>query len=137
MADPDETSLPTTESRAALVSTVGVVGAGQMGGGIAQVAAASGLTVVLVDASLELAERGKARIATVLAKQVDKGKMAAQARDELLARIRCASGPADFGGCDFVIEAATEALELKVAILRKCDAALAPGKWLASNTSSI
>jgi 3-hydroxybutyryl-CoA dehydrogenase len=137
MAHPDETPLPTTESRAALVSTVGVVGAGQMGGGIAQVAAASGLTVVLVDASLELAQRGKARIATVLGKQVDKGKMAAEARDELLAKIRCASGPEDFGGCDFVIEAATEAIELKIAILKRCDAALAPGKWLASNTSSI
>jgi 3-hydroxybutyryl-CoA dehydrogenase len=133
----DETPFPRTESRAALVSTIGVVGAGQMGGGIAQVAAASGLTVVLVDASLELAQRGKTRIASVLGKQVDKGKMASEARDELLAKIRCASGPEDFSGCDFVVEAATEALDLKVAILKKCDAALAPGKWLASNTSSI
>ena len=137
MAHLDETPFPGTESRAILVSTIGVVGAGQMGGGIAQVAAASGLTVVLVDASLELAQRGKARIATVLGKQVDKGKMASEARDELLAKIRCATGPEDFGACDFVIEAATEAIELKIAILKKCDAAIAPGKWLASNTSSI
>ncbi|HEX3769886.1 MAG TPA: 3-hydroxyacyl-CoA dehydrogenase NAD-binding domain-containing protein [Polyangiaceae bacterium] len=132
-----EETLPGTESRAILVSTIGVVGAGQMGGGIAQVAAASGLSVVLVDASQELAERGKARIAGALAKLVDKGKMAAGDREALLARIRCARGPEDFGGCDFVIEAATEAIDLKIAILKKCDAALPAGKWLASNTSSI
>jgi len=119
------------------VSTFGIVGAGQMGGGIAQVAAASGLSVILVDAALELAQRGKARIAAALGKQVEKGKMTADARDALLARIQCASGPEDFAPCDFVVEAATETLDLKLALLRRCDAALAPGKWLASNTSSI
>jgi 3-hydroxybutyryl-CoA dehydrogenase len=136
MAILEETS-STSSGVDARVSTFGVVGAGQMGGGIAQVAAASGLTVILVDAALEIAQRGKARIASVLGKQVEKGKMAAEARDSLLARIQCAAGPEDFAPCDFVVEAATEALELKVALLRKCDAALAPGKWLASNTSSI
>jgi 3-hydroxybutyryl-CoA dehydrogenase len=119
------------------VTTFGVAGAGQMGTGIAQVAAGSGLTVILVDAALELAQRGKARVAAALGKQVEKGKMAAGARDDLLARIQCAAGPEDFAGCDFVVEAATETLELKVALMRKCDAALPPGKWLASNTSSI
>ncbi len=119
------------------IKTVGVIGAGQMGGGIAQVAAAAGLSVVLVDASLDLAEKGKAKIASILGKLVEKGKMTADARGELLARIRPVAGPAEVGGCDFVIEAATESLELKVALLRRCDAALAPGKWLASNTSSI
>jgi 3-hydroxybutyryl-CoA dehydrogenase len=119
------------------VGTFGVVGAGQMGSGIAQVAAAAGLRVVLVDAALELAQRGKARVASALGKQVEKGKMAAEARDSLLERIVCAGGPQDLSACDFVVEAATENLDLKVALLRKCDAALAPGKWLASNTSSI
>jgi 3-hydroxybutyryl-CoA dehydrogenase len=119
------------------VDTFGVVGAGQMGSGIAQVAAAAGLSVVLVDAALELAQRGKARIAAALGKQVEKGKMAPEARDSLLGRIQCAGGPADLSTCDFVVEAATENLDLKIALLRKCDAALAPGKWLASNTSSI
>ncbi len=124
-------------SRLSQVSTFGVVGAGQMGSGIAQVAAAAGLQVILVDAALALAQRGKARIAAALGKQVEKGKMAAEARDALLARIQCAGSPEDLSPCDFVVEAATETLDLKVALLRRCDAAIAPGKWLASNTSSI
>jgi 3-hydroxybutyryl-CoA dehydrogenase len=137
MAHLEETPSASSGTTALAVNTIGVVGAGQMGGGIAQVAAGAGFDVVLVDATLELAQRGKARITGVLGKLVEKGKMPSEARDALVARIRCASGPEDFGGCDFVIEAAVEALDLKVAILRKCDAALPPGKWLASNTSSI
>jgi 3-hydroxybutyryl-CoA dehydrogenase len=119
------------------IKTVGVLGAGQMGGGIAQVTAACGLDVVLVDASVEIATRGKDRIAAVLAKLVDKGKLSADARTALLARIQPAITPEDFRPCDFVIEAATESTDLKIALLKRCDAALAPGKWLASNTSSI
>jgi 3-hydroxybutyryl-CoA dehydrogenase len=143
MANPEETdasSAKPTDQRTAqpsAIETVGVVGAGQMGGGIAQVAAACGLKVILVDVALELAQKGKARIAGALGKQVEKGKMAAEARDQLLANIQCAASPEDFRACDFVIEAAVESLDLKLAVLRKCDAALAPGKWLASNTSSI
>ncbi len=119
------------------IKTVGVLGAGQMGGGIAQVAAACGLDVVLVDASIDIAARGKDRIGAVLARLVDKGKLPADARETLLNHIRPAAAPEDFAPCDFVIEAATENMDLKVALLRRCDAALAPGKWLASNTSSI
>jgi 3-hydroxybutyryl-CoA dehydrogenase len=119
------------------IQTIGVIGAGQMGGGIAQVAAAAGLRVVLVDASLDLADKGKAKIASILAKQVDKGKMTADARGELLGRIRTADTPDEIAECDFVIEAAPERLDVKIAVLRRCDAALAPGKWLASNTSSL
>jgi 3-hydroxybutyryl-CoA dehydrogenase len=119
------------------VKTIGVLGAGQMGGGIAQVSAACGLEVVLVDASLDIATRGKDRIGAVLARLVDKGKLPADARTALLGRIRPAVAPEDFAPCDFVIEAATENTELKIALLRRCDAAMAPGKWLASNTSSI
>jgi 3-hydroxybutyryl-CoA dehydrogenase len=119
------------------IKTIGVLGAGQMGAGIAQVAAASGFDVVLVDASLDIAERAKSRIATVLAKQVEKQKMTAEARTTLLDRIAPTARPDDLGACDFVVEAATEDLTLKVALIRRCDAALAPGKWLASNTSSI
>jgi 3-hydroxybutyryl-CoA dehydrogenase len=133
----EETSSASLGEDLARVTTFGVVGAGQMGSGIAQVAAATGLKVLLVDAALELAQRGKARIAAALGKQVEKGKMTAEARDALLGRIECAAAPEDLAPCDFVVEAATETLDLKVALLRRCDAALAPGKWLASNTSSI
>jgi 3-hydroxybutyryl-CoA dehydrogenase len=124
-------------SPSAEVKTIGVLGAGQMGSGIAQVAASSGFGVVLVDATLEFAQNGKKRIAGLLSRQVDKGKMTADARDAVLSRIRPAPGPEAFAGCDFAIEAATESQELKLALIRKCDAALAPGKHLASNTSSI
>jgi 3-hydroxybutyryl-CoA dehydrogenase len=134
---PSETSSTSPNAQAPVVNVVGVVGAGQMGGGIAQVAAAAGLRVVLIDAALELAQRGKARIERALGKLVEKGKMTSDARDALLANIACAAGPDDLAGCDFVIEAATEAVDVKIALLRRCDAALAPGKWLASNTSSI
>jgi 3-hydroxybutyryl-CoA dehydrogenase len=119
------------------IKTLGVLGAGQMGAGIAQVAAGAGFDVVLVDATLDLADRGKKRIAAALARQVEKGKLTQQASTTLLARIEPSQGAEDFRSCDFVIEAATENYELKVALLKKIDAALAPGKWLASNTSSI
>ena len=119
------------------IQTMGILGAGQMGGGIAQVAATAGLRVLLIDASLDLADNGKRQIAGALAKQVDKGMMVPDARDEVLARIQTAGAPDRVAECDFVIEAATERLDLKIALLRKADAALAPGKWLASNTSSI
>ncbi|MBV9947372.1 MAG: 3-hydroxybutyryl-CoA dehydrogenase [Myxococcales bacterium] len=119
------------------VKAVGILGGGQMGGGIAQVAASSGFDVVIADATQELAERAKARIAGILGKLVDKQKLAAAAREEILARIAPAPSPEAFGRCDFVIEAATEDLDLKLRLFRACDAALPPGKWLATNTSSI
>jgi 3-hydroxybutyryl-CoA dehydrogenase len=119
------------------IKTLGVLGAGQMGSGIAQVAAGAGFDVVLVDASLDLADRGKKKIAAALARQVEKGKLTQQASTTLLSRIEPAGGIEDFRSCDYVIEAATENFELKVGLMRKCDAAMSPGKWLASNTSSI
>lgn len=119
------------------IRTVGVLGAGQMGGGIAQVAATAGYDVVLADASVALAEKGKAKIAAVLAKQVEKGKIAADVVEGIVARIKPAGGPQDFATCDLVVEAATENLELKLELFRKCDEAMKPGAILASNTSSI
>ena len=119
------------------VKTIGILGAGQMGAGIAQVAAASGFHVVLADATLDLAERGKKKVAGILGKQVEKQKMTGEASAALLARITPGAGPDAFGPCDFVVEAATEDLDIKLALFRKCDAVLATGKWLASNTSSI
>jgi 3-hydroxybutyryl-CoA dehydrogenase len=125
------------QERVEKVRCVGVLGAGQMGGGIAQVAAATGYDVCLSDATVELATRGRERVGAALAKQVEKGKMAAEARDAWMARIKPVAGPAAFGGCDLVVEAATENLELKVKLLAQCDAAMRPGAILASNTSSI
>jgi 3-hydroxybutyryl-CoA dehydrogenase len=119
------------------IERIGVLGAGQMGSGIAQVAATSGFDVVLVDASIELSQRGRQRIVAFLERQVEKGNLTPEAREAALARIRCGSGPDGFATCDFVIEAATENVDLKLDLLRECDEALAPGKWLASNTSSI
>lgn len=119
------------------IRTIGVLGAGQMGSGIAQVAAAAGYDVLLADASLELAQKGRAKIDAVLGKQVDKGKMTAEARTALVGRIQAIAGPADFAKADLVIEAATENLELKVKLIRACDEAMKADAILASNTSSI
>ncbi len=119
------------------VKTVGVLGAGQMGGGIAQVAASSGFRVVLVDASLDLAQRGKSAIAGRFDRQVAKGKATPEARASSLDQIAPAGSIEAFSRCDFVIEAATENVALKLTLFQRCDAVLAEGKWLASNTSSI
>jgi 3-hydroxybutyryl-CoA dehydrogenase len=119
------------------IRTIGVLGAGQMGGGIAQVAAAAGYDVVLADASVELAQKGRGKIDAVLGKQVEKGKMKVEDKDALVARIRPAAGPADFGTCDLVVEAATENVDLKLKLFRACDEAMKPGAILSSNTSSI
>jgi 3-hydroxybutyryl-CoA dehydrogenase len=119
------------------IRTIGVLGAGQMGGGIAQVAAAAGYDVALCDASKELAEKGKSKIDAALGKQVDKGKIKAEDKDVLVARIRPIESPAQFDACDLVVEAATENVELKLKLFRACDAAMKPGAILASNTSSI
>jgi 3-hydroxybutyryl-CoA dehydrogenase len=123
---------------AAVVESLGVIGAGQMGRGIAQLAATSGLTVTLVDAGRDVAERGRTQIAGQLAKLVDKKKLAPEDRDAILARIRVADL---YGGeleaVDFVIEAATEKVEIKREIFGALDRACGPGAILATNTSSI
>ena len=119
------------------ITTIGVLGAGQMGGGIAQVAAAAGYQVVLADASQDLADRGRSKIAAILGKQVEKGKMKAEDKDALVARIKTVASPAAFSDCDLVVEAATENVELKLKLFRGCDEAMKPGAILASNTSSI
>ncbi len=108
-----------------------------MGGGIAQVAAAAGYDVLLADANVALAEKGKSKVAAILGKQVDKGKLTAEAAAEVVGRIRAVESTADFAQSDLVIEAATENLELKIKLMRACDEAMKPGAILASNTSSI
>src|SRR5262249_39102269 len=119
------------------VRRLGVIGAGQMGRGIAQVAAANGVEVVLCDATKALAEGGKDQIATALGKLGDKGKMTAPDRGALLRRVQPAEGVAGLGSADLAVEAATENLEVKLGIFREADRALSSGAILASNTSSI
>jgi 3-hydroxybutyryl-CoA dehydrogenase len=119
------------------VKTLGVVGAGQMGRGIAQMAASRGIDVLLLDATSELAQKGKQRIATDLGKLVQKGKLAAEERDGLLERIHPVGSYADLQAADFAVEAATEDPKLKQAIFVELDKACRPGTVLASNTSSI
>ena len=113
-----------------------VVGAGQMGAGIAQVAAQSGHSVLLNDRSKELFDRGIAGIGKQLVRAVEKGKISDGEREQTLTRIAFAPDLAGLDA-DLAIEAATEDLALKLEIFRKLDAALPPEAILASNTSSI
>ena len=120
-----------------MVRVFGVIGAGQMGAGIAQVAAQTGFQVVLLDASAQLATKGRDGIAKQLAKAVEKGKLTQDVADAAMARIQIADGYAALGECDLVVEAATENPEIKNKIFEAADAAMKPGAILASNTSSI
>ena len=119
------------------VRQIAVIGAGQMGRGVAQVAAAAGLEVLMLDASRDLAEKGKATIAAGLGKLVEKGKIPAADRDAITGRLRPADGYADLRDADFVVEAATENFDLKRKIFVEADKAARPGVILATNTSSI
>lgn len=116
---------------------LGVIGAGQMGCGIAQVAAQSGLEVVLVDAKPELADRGRAKIGSTLERLVQKGKLSNDDLQLILQRITTSTGMAAFSACDVVVEAATENQDLKKKIFNELDKVSKPGAILASNTSSI
>jgi 3-hydroxybutyryl-CoA dehydrogenase len=114
-----------------------VVGAGQMGSGIAQVAAQAGIEVVVADASPELAKRAVDKLAATLAKLVEKGKLQAAERDAALGRIRPAGALEDCAGADLAIEAIVESEGVKKELFRRLDALLRPEALLASNTSSI
>jgi 3-hydroxybutyryl-CoA dehydrogenase len=116
---------------------ISVVGAGQMGAGIAQVCAQGGYTVLLVDAAEERAQAGKAGIAKQLARSCDKGKLAPAERDAILARIELTTAELAYPRADLVIEAASERLELKLSIFEQADRLAKPSAILASNTSSI
>ena len=119
------------------IKTFGVVGAGQMGNGIAQVAAMSGLNVIMNDIKDEFVERGLANITRLLGKSVDKGKMDAAEKDAVLARIRTSVALKDMADADFVVEAATENEVLKFKIFKELDEICKPHVILSSNTSSI
>lgn len=120
-----------------MMQAVGVIGAGQMGAGIAQVAAQAGYRVLLSDVSVERAEAGKAGIAKQLARAVEKEKITAEDRDAALGRIEAVGDVAAMAPCDLVIEAATEREAIKRAIFAEVGKVLGPDAILASNTSSI
>jgi 3-hydroxybutyryl-CoA dehydrogenase len=120
-----------------MVKCFGVIGAGQMGGGIAHVAALAGLEVILSDVSKERAEAGLAVIAKNLDRHVKKGTLTEADAKAALARIRAVAGLKDLAGCDFVIEAATENADLKISILKELCPTLSPEAIVATNTSSI
>ncbi|HJK95745.1 MAG TPA: 3-hydroxybutyryl-CoA dehydrogenase [Polyangiaceae bacterium LLY-WYZ-14_1] len=119
------------------IRVFGVVGAGQMGRGIAQVAAASGLDVRLADASQELAAAGKDRVDKALAKLVGKGKLEDGERTRILDGIQPVATLDDLAGADLVVEAAPERFELKADVFRALDGVLGDAAILATNTSSI
>ena len=117
--------------------SVGVIGAGQMGAGIAQVSAQVGYTVFLADISIDLAEKGKARVAKLLDRAVSKEKITPADRDEALGRINPVADYARMAESGLIIEAATENEAIKRKIFEVAGAVLAKDAVLASNTSSI
>ena len=119
------------------VKVFGVVGAGQMGNGIAHVAAASGLQVIMNDVKQEFVDRGLSTIDKNLARAVSKGKMTEEEKSGILGRIKPSTDLGDFSEADFVVEAIVEDFELKKSVFRALDNVVPPGKVLASNTSSL
>jgi 3-hydroxybutyryl-CoA dehydrogenase len=119
------------------IRTVGVIGAGTMGNGIAQACAVAGVPAVMVDVADAALQKGLATIGGSLERLVRKEKLAAADRDAALARVRTSTDYAALADADLVIEAATENVPIKLDILRKVDALAAPATILATNTSSI
>jgi 3-hydroxybutyryl-CoA dehydrogenase len=119
------------------VKRLGVVGAGQMGQGIAQVAAQAGLDVIIVDAAPDFAQAGIGKIKKQLDRLVEKAKLEAAARDQTLAHLKAGQAHRDLVACDLVIEAAPEREELKLAIFKSLGEVCQDDAILASNTSSI
>ena len=119
------------------VVTFGVIGAGQMGNGIAQVAATNGLKVLISDIKEEFTAKVVANISRNLDKTVQKGKLAAEERDAILGRIKTTTNLQDMSTVDFVVEAAVEKEDLKFKIFRDLDSICPPAVILSTNTSSI
>lgn len=119
------------------IRTVGVVGAGQMGTGIAQVALTAGFEVILSDISGEMLDRSRKSIGKGLEVLVRKERISDEERKACERRLETATDLSGFAGCDFVVEAATEREEIKYSLFRELDRQVPEGRILASNTSSI
>jgi 3-hydroxybutyryl-CoA dehydrogenase len=119
------------------IKTIGIIGAGQMGGGIAQVAAACGFQVIINDVAQGILDKGLTIIGKNLDRQVQKERMKEAEKKEVMALIKGALLLKEMAGVDFVVEAASEDVQLKLSIFTELDKICRPGVILASNTSSI
>ena len=119
------------------IKTFGVIGAGQMGSGIAQVAAMSGLNVIMNDIKKEFVDKGLASIAKILSRGVEKGKMSEEEKKAVEGRITASLSLKDMASADYVIEAATENEKIKFQIFKELDEICKNQVILATNTSSI
>jgi 3-hydroxybutyryl-CoA dehydrogenase len=119
------------------INRVGVIGSGTMGNGIAQICAAAGLDVIMVDVSQQALERGLKTIGGSLDRQVRKGTLDDLGKQAVLQRIRSTTAYEDLSGADLVIEAATERRDLKLSILKQVEALVGDDVVIATNTSSI
>ena len=118
-------------------SKIGMLGAGMMGAGIAMSTAMAGIEVVLLDTSVDAAQKGKAYAAKQWGKQVAKGRMTPAAMEALLALIHPTASCADLAGCELVIEAVFENREIKADVTKKAEAVIGAGAIFASNTSTL
>jgi 3-hydroxybutyryl-CoA dehydrogenase len=117
--------------------TIGVIGAGTMGNGIAQVASRAGFSVVMRDVSDDFLKRGLAAVDKSLQRDVDKARLSGEDKQQIVARIRTTTALDELAGCDFVVEAINENLEAKTDLFRQLDRLVRPDVILATNTSSI
>ncbi len=119
------------------IKTFGVIGAGQMGSGIAQVAATGGLDVIMNDIKTEFVEKGLESITKILSRGVEKGKMSEDDKSAILGRIKTSVSIADMASADYVVEAATENEKIKYQLFKDLDEICGEAVILATNTSSI
>ena len=119
------------------ISGLGIVGGGQMGQGIAQLAAGAGLEVRVVEANRDLLQRALEGVAKNLDKLVQRGRLPQEKKAEILKRVKGAQGLEELAGTEIIIEAVSEAEPLKLEIFRRLDSVVPPQTILASNTSSI
>lgn len=119
------------------IQTVGVIGAGIMGSGIAQVAARAGFNVIMRDVDDSFVARGLGTIRKSLDRDVEKGRLSRESADEILSRVKGVTEISQLSVCDFIIEAAVEKMDLKKAIYRELDNICPPGVIFASNTSGL
>jgi 3-hydroxybutyryl-CoA dehydrogenase len=119
------------------ISSVGIIGSGIMGSGIAEVAAKAGHTVILRSRKQESADAMVAGLTKSLAKQVDRGKLDEATRDEVLGRVSATSELTDLADCDLVLESVVEDLEVKKALFAELDGIMKPGAIIATNTSTL